>query len=274
MICLSANPRQRQSEGLLVSLISADKTASLQAAIEQEQNVKSILVRDYRTRLIADVVTGKVDVRHLADRAASEPTRPSDDEASQTMITEMPEDEESELSCQRKDPPMPTTDTPRRAGNADRRSLVSRRRLRARPQRGLRPRPRCGPGATPEFLAATQPEAAEALQLGEDGPKRHAVFAPSPGEIAKRHVIDVLRNGIKHGPLCVDLSTARRRPETPRRRTVRGQLFSVTRQLRYSKDETQLALDLGLFINGLPVATFESKNRLTKQTVEDAVRAV
>jgi len=48
--------------------------------------------------------------------------------------------------------------------------------------------------------------------------------------------------------------------------------FSVTRQLRYSRDETQLALDLALFINGLPVATFELKNSLTKQTVEDAVQ--
>ncbi len=47
--------------------------------------------------------------------------------------------------------------------------------------------------------------------------------------------------------------------------------FSVTRQLRYSRDETQRALDLGLFINGLPVATFELKNSLTKQTVADAV---
>src|SRR4030095_6512513 len=49
-------------------------------------------------------------------------------------------------------------------------------------------------------------------------------------------------------------------------------IFSVTRQLRYSKDETQLALDLCLFIHGLPGATFELKNRLTKQTVEDAVQ--
>ena len=45
----------------------------------------------------------------------------------------------------------------------------------------------------------------------------------------------------------------------------------MTRQLRYSRDETQRALDLGLFINGLPVATMELKNNLTKQTVEDAV---
>ena len=47
--------------------------------------------------------------------------------------------------------------------------------------------------------------------------------------------------------------------------------FSVSRQLKYSRDETQLALDLCLFINGLPIATFELKNSLTKQTVADAV---
>jgi Type I restriction enzyme R protein N terminus (HSDR_N) len=47
--------------------------------------------------------------------------------------------------------------------------------------------------------------------------------------------------------------------------------FSVTRQLRYSRDETQRALDVCLFINGMPVATFELKNSLTKQTVADAV---
>ncbi len=47
--------------------------------------------------------------------------------------------------------------------------------------------------------------------------------------------------------------------------------FSVTRQLRYSRDDTAHALDLALFINGLPIATFELKNSLTKQTVEDAV---
>jgi type I restriction enzyme R subunit len=45
----------------------------------------------------------------------------------------------------------------------------------------------------------------------------------------------------------------------------------VSRQLRYSLDETLNALDAGLFINGLPIATFELKNSLTKQTVEDAV---
>ena len=45
----------------------------------------------------------------------------------------------------------------------------------------------------------------------------------------------------------------------------------MTRQLHYSRDEAQRALDIALFINGLPVFTFELKNSLTKQTVDDAV---
>ncbi|MFN5539184.1 MAG: type I restriction endonuclease subunit R, partial [Candidatus Melainabacteria bacterium] len=48
-------------------------------------------------------------------------------------------------------------------------------------------------------------------------------------------------------------------------------IFSVTRQLQYSKDETRRALDFAIFINGLPIITFELKNSLTKQTVHDAV---
>ena len=36
-------------------------------------------------------------------------------------------------------------------------------------------------------------------------------------------------------------------------------------------DETRRALDLCLLINGLPFSTFELKNSLTKQTVEDAI---
>jgi type I restriction enzyme S subunit len=46
-------------------------TASLGAAITR--NYKEIdLIREYRTRLISDVVTGKMDVRHLAPSPGSE----------------------------------------------------------------------------------------------------------------------------------------------------------------------------------------------------------
>ena len=122
------------------------------------------------------------------------------------------------------------------------------------------------------FLRATQPDAAESLGLDEDGPTRRRFLARLQGEIAKRGTIDVLRNGVKHGPHQIDLMYGTPSPGNENARVLYGQnRFSVTRQLRYSNDQAQLALDLCLFINGLPVATFELKNSLTKQTVADAV---
>ena len=122
------------------------------------------------------------------------------------------------------------------------------------------------------FLKKTQPDAAESLALEEDSPTRRRFLARLQGEITRRGTIDVLRKGIKHGPHHIDLMYG-----TPSTRNEKAVLlygqnrFSVTRQLRYSNDNTQLALDLCLFVNGLPVATFELKNSLTKQTAADAV---
>ncbi|AKJ64779.1 type I restriction endonuclease subunit R [Kiritimatiella glycovorans] len=124
-----------------------------------------------------------------------------------------------------------------------------------------------------EFLEATQPETAETLALDQDCPKRTQFLHRLDAEIAKRGVIDVLRKGVKHGPVSLDLFYGTPTPgNTKAAQLHAANIFSVTRQLRYSQDETQLALDMGIFINGLPVATFELKNSLTKQTVDDAVR--
>ncbi len=122
------------------------------------------------------------------------------------------------------------------------------------------------------FLEVSQPEVAEGAGLRGDGSARRRFLSRLQGEITKRGVVDVLRNGIKHGPHDVTLFHASPSPdnEAAAERFALNR-FVVTRQLRYSRDETRLALDLALFINGLPVATFELKNSLTKQTVEDAV---
>jgi type I restriction enzyme, R subunit len=122
------------------------------------------------------------------------------------------------------------------------------------------------------FLSTTQPQVAEALDLEHDSPTRRKFLARLQGEISKRGVIDVLRHGVKDGPHHIDLFFGTPSPGNEKAQGLyEANRFSVTRQLRYSRDETQRALDLGLFITGLPIATFELKNSLTKQTVEDAV---
>ena len=121
------------------------------------------------------------------------------------------------------------------------------------------------------FLLATQPGVSEGLDLNDDSPTRRKFLSRLQGEITKRGTIDVLRRGLRHGPHDITLFYGSPSSANEKAKVQFGEnRFSVTRQLRYSRDETQLALDLGLFINGLPVATFELKNNLTKQTVDDA----
>ncbi len=123
------------------------------------------------------------------------------------------------------------------------------------------------------FLNATQPETVERLGIGDDGPNREKFLNRLQGEITKRGVIEMLRKGLDHLSAKVQLFYGIPSPGNAKAaEQYAANVFSITRQLRYSKDETQLALDLCIFINGLPIATFELKNRLTKQTVEDAVQ--
>ncbi|MBK8246856.1 MAG: type I restriction endonuclease subunit R [Gemmatimonadetes bacterium] len=127
------------------------------------------------------------------------------------------------------------------------------------------------------FLEVTQPEAFKKLALANaNDPKdinRLKFLARLSGEVGKRGVIDVLRKGVGHGPVHFDLFYGTPSPGNARAEKLHSEnRFSITRQLAYSMDETRRALDLCLFINGLPIATFELKNSLTKQTVEDAVQ--
>ncbi|MYG46158.1 MAG: type I restriction endonuclease subunit R [Synechococcus sp. SB0675_bin_6] len=122
------------------------------------------------------------------------------------------------------------------------------------------------------FLHATQPDAVPTLRLDEDGPTRRKFLARLQGEIAKHGVVAVLRDGIRHGAHHLELfyASPSLHNETARRRFQQNR-FTVTRQLRYSRDSAQRALDMALFINGLPVFTLELKNSLTQQAVADAV---
>ena len=123
------------------------------------------------------------------------------------------------------------------------------------------------------FLSNSQPEEMEKLGVFKSEQKKRAFLNRLQGELIKRGVIDVLRNGIKVYPADLIMFYL-----TPNKNNAKAKanfdknIFSVTRQLRYSIDASRLALDMCVFINGLPVITFELKNQLTKQNVDDAVQ--
>jgi type I restriction enzyme R subunit len=128
------------------------------------------------------------------------------------------------------------------------------------------------------FLRVTQPEATRTLGMHEDAERNNAArtkfLKKLHRELNEHGVIHVLRKGFGHGAvphihLYYPLpsggnQTAARLYDTNR--------FIITRQVHYSSEESGNSLDLVTFINGLPVATFELKNSITNQNVDDAVR--
>lgn len=114
------------------------------------------------------------------------------------------------------------------------------------------------------FLRETQPEEFAKLGIGNFRDKknmaRQKFLARLQGEISRRGTIDVLRHGIKHGPLGFDLFYGTPSPENAKAvERHSANRFSITRQLAYSREETRRALDLCAFVNGLPLLTFELK---------------
>lgn len=122
------------------------------------------------------------------------------------------------------------------------------------------------------FLQDTQPDKVEKLGAAKSEQKKRQFLNRLAGELAKRGIVDVLRKGVKVYPVDLIMFYM-----TPTENNAKAKalfdknIFSVTRQLRYSSEAGKLALDLCVFINGLPVATFELKNQLTKQNTDDAV---
>jgi type I restriction enzyme R subunit len=122
------------------------------------------------------------------------------------------------------------------------------------------------------FIETSQPQIATNLNINVDSPTRNKFLQRLQTEIGKRGIIDVLRKGISHHNYEINLFNASpsTKNETAKQK-FKQNIFSVTRQLRYSSNNKNKSLDLVVFINGLPIATFELKNQLTKQNVNDAI---
>ena len=87
------------------------------------------------------------------------------------------------------------------------------------------------------FLEVTQPKTLASLGVGQEGPKRTQFLHRLQGEIARRGVVEVLRAGIKHGPVHIDLFYGTPTPGNQKAvERFAANIFSVTRQLRYSRN--------------------------------------
>jgi type I restriction enzyme R subunit len=125
------------------------------------------------------------------------------------------------------------------------------------------------------FIGATQADAWNELvkRHGGDTDMAQAKFADRlASELDKRGTVDVLRHGVVDQGVTIRMAYFRPAhgptPELVAR--YKANRLTATRQVRYEAGSGK-ALDLALFVNGVPVATAELKNPLTGQGVEQAI---
>ena len=123
------------------------------------------------------------------------------------------------------------------------------------------------------FVAATQSDLADALDRSNNTVPRRNFQARIAQEIQNNGIIQILRNPvIGHSWRKLQLYYPSPTPgNTAAAKLHALNRFSVSRQLRYSSDQTHNSLDLVLFLNGLPIATLEIKHSLKGQGVQDAI---
>lgn len=121
------------------------------------------------------------------------------------------------------------------------------------------------------YLEDTQKEKASALGI-LSGTDRTKFLERLNKQLSEKGVVELLRKGIKYKHLTLDLfQVTPTKGNKTAEALYKKNIFSVTRQLRYSYKNDKLALDLAIFLNGLPLITCELKNNLTKQDTQDAV---
>ncbi|WP_029032274.1 type I restriction endonuclease subunit R [Salinarimonas rosea] len=124
------------------------------------------------------------------------------------------------------------------------------------------------------FLRDTQPDEWAKLEAHYSGSAEAELFKNLEKALKTRSTLDVLRTGIKMIP-GIKFSLCYFRPasalEPKRVQEYEANILSVMRQVRYSL-KSENAIDVVLFVNGIPVATLEIKNLLTGSTFRHAER--
>lgn len=122
------------------------------------------------------------------------------------------------------------------------------------------------------FIESTQAEEFEKIKKrhGEDHYK--TLFCKRLShQIQQKGIVEVLRKGVSDGEAKIHLLYPL--PTSNKNQLIsenyQTNIFSVCRQLYFSNDNNK-SLDMVIFINGLPVITFELKNQWTNKNVEHA----
>jgi type I restriction enzyme R subunit len=124
-----------------------------------------------------------------------------------------------------------------------------------------------------EFLQTTQEKEVQKLQIIHGNSYRSKVLYRLNNQIKLIGIIEVLRKGITDNNIKLKLFYDKPVSNLNEKDTAlyNKNIFSVTRQVHYST-QNENSLDMVIFINGLPIITFELKNELTKQNVKDAIK--
>ncbi|WP_353859773.1 type I restriction endonuclease [Azospirillum formosense] len=123
------------------------------------------------------------------------------------------------------------------------------------------------------WVQETQPKAWEALAKSHGGSAGTVLLDRIRKQMDDRGTLDVLRAGVELLGLRQPLALAQFKPALAMNPELQARYAAnrlrVVRQVRYSQ-HNENAIDLVLFLNGIPVATAELKSDFT-QSVEDAV---
>ncbi len=126
------------------------------------------------------------------------------------------------------------------------------------------------------FIGATQEEEWDKVRASHASvdEAQRAFTQRLAKELDSRGIVDVLRHGVVYaGREKAEFRLAYFRPASGLNADLeakyRANRLTVTRQLPYDPSSTK-TVDMGLFLNGIPVATAEIKNHLTGQSADDA----
>ena len=126
-----------------------------------------------------------------------------------------------------------------------------------------------------QFLEATQPKAVAKLKNYHKQLYQQKIIKRFNDQIQAKGIIEVLRKGITDGFTDTKLQLFYDKPVSGYNATAnalyQANIFSVMRQVYFSSNNKK-SLDLMIFINGIPIISFELKNELTKQNVSHAIK--